>query len=153
MRVQDIMSTGVKTIVRSASADEAWTTMKDARVHHLVVVDDRGKVTGVVSERDLGGSRGGAVRKQACVGDLMTEQPLTAAADLTVRDAANLLRGRSIGCLPVVERGKPVGIITVTDMLELVGRGGLAAPGSTGKTRWKPVHRIARNPRVVTGRA
>jgi CBS domain-containing protein len=41
----------------------------------------------------------------------------------TVRQAANLMRGRSIGCLVVVEAGRAIGIVTVSDLLELVGRG------------------------------
>ena len=40
-----------------------------------------------------------------------------------VRQAANLLRGRTIGCLPVLEDGKLVGILTTTDLLEQIGRG------------------------------
>jgi CBS domain-containing protein len=40
-----------------------------------------------------------------------------------VREAANLMRGRSIGCLPVLDGRKLVGIVTVTDLLELLGRG------------------------------
>jgi acetoin utilization protein AcuB len=42
---------------------------------------------------------------------------------MTVRQAANLLRGRTIGCLPVVEDGAILGIVTTIDLLELIGRG------------------------------
>jgi CBS domain-containing protein len=42
---------------------------------------------------------------------------------MTIRQAANLLRGRMIGCLPVLEGGKLIGILTATDMLEQIGRG------------------------------
>ncbi len=145
------MSTDVTTIGKDAAADEAWEMMKLERFHHLVVADDRSRIIGIISELDLGGTRGAALRKGRTVGELMTRQPVTAAPEMTVRDAANILRGRSIGCLPVVYRGKVVGIITVTDMLELIGRGGLAAPGSTGKTRWKPVRRMAREPHLQRG--
>ncbi len=148
MRVQDIMSTEVNTVLRTAMAEEAYELMARDRIHHLVVVDEREHVCGVLSERDLGGRNGGLVRQSRTVGDLMTADPITAEPEMTLRDAANILRGRSIGCLPVVHRGKLAGIITVSDMLELVGRGGLAAPGSTGLTHWKPIHRIARNPRM-----
>jgi CBS domain-containing protein len=41
----------------------------------------------------------------------------------TVRKAANLMRGRPIGCLPVIERGRLVGVVTVTDLLALLGHG------------------------------
>jgi acetoin utilization protein AcuB len=45
-----------------------------------------------------------------------------------------LLRGRTIGCLPVTEDGKLVGIVTTTDLLEAVGRGA-ERPVSKGKRR------------------
>jgi len=53
---------------------------------------------------------------------------------MTLRQAANLLRGRTIGCLPVVEGGELVGILTTTDLLELIGRGA-EKPVAKGK-RW-----------------
>jgi acetoin utilization protein AcuB len=76
-----------------------------------------------VSSRDLGGERGAAMRKGTNVSDLMTPQAVTAKPVTTIRQAANLMRGRTIGCLPVLEDGKLKGIVTVTDLLELLGRG------------------------------
>jgi acetoin utilization protein AcuB len=52
----------------------------------------------------------------------MTAPVATAAPDTTVREAANLLRGRHIGCLPIVEDGRLVGIVTVADLLDLLAR-------------------------------
>jgi len=42
---------------------------------------------------------------------------------MPIRKAANLMRGRSIGCLVVVDGARIVGIVTVSDLLELIGRG------------------------------
>ena len=64
----------------------------------------------------------------------MTAPAVSATSDMTVRKAANLLRGRSIGCLPVMEDGDLVGIVTTTDLLERIGRGA-EHPVSKGK-RW-----------------
>jgi acetoin utilization protein AcuB len=122
LRVQDVMSTGVRTIQPGASADEAWGLMEMHDIHHLVVVD-RSEVVGVISARDLGGKRGAAQRKGVSVEDLMHAKPVTAAPADTVRQAANKLRGYGIGCLPVVDRGRVKGILTITDCLELIGRG------------------------------
>ena len=52
--------------------------------------------------------------------------------DATVRQAANLMRGRGIGCLAVVDDDKPIGIGTITDVLELIGRG-VERPVEQGK--------------------
>ena len=57
------------------------------------------------------------------VADLMTAPAVTVEPTTTVRQAANVMRGRSIGCLVVVESGHAIGIVTVSDLLELVGRG------------------------------
>lgn len=122
MRLSDIMSGKVKTIRPGDSAEIAWNRISHNAIHHLVVMDN-GKVVGVVSARDLGGARGASLRKGASVTDLMTRQAVTAKPNQTVRQAANLMRGRAIGCLPVVEEGKLKGIVTVTDLLELLGRG------------------------------
>jgi CBS domain-containing protein len=96
--------------------------MRFNRIHHLVVARGR-SVLGVLSDRDAGGRRGASVRTNRAVADLMTAPAVTVGPTMTVREAANLMRGRSIGCLVVVESGRAVGIVTVSDLLELVGRG------------------------------
>ncbi|CAN5899249.1 hypothetical protein BH11MYX2_BH11MYX2_11170 [soil metagenome] len=53
----------------------------------------------------------------------MTAHVVVAAPETTIKQAANLLRGRVIGCLPVVDGKTLVGIVTTTDLLELIGRG------------------------------
>jgi CBS domain-containing protein len=122
MRVQDLMTEDVKTIAPTATAEGAWNTMRFNRIHHLVVTKGR-RVVGVLSERDAGGRRGASVRTNSVVGDLMTAPAVTVEPTMTVRQAANVMRGRSIGCLVVVESGHAVGIVTISDLLELVGRG------------------------------
>ena len=122
MRLREIMSRNVETVGYDLPAQAAWQRMTQRRIHHLVVVRGR-ELVGVVSARDLGGKNGENLRRDQIVADLMTSNPVTARPDDTVRDAANLLRGRSIGCLPVLESKKLLGIVTITDLLELIGRG------------------------------
>lgn len=122
MRIGEVMTRNVETVEPSATADEAWQRMRERRIRHLVVMR-KGAVLGVVSERDLGGRSGVTVRRGRSVQDLMSAAAVTAEPDATVREAANLMRGRSVGCLPVIEKNRLVGILTVSDVLELVGRG------------------------------
>jgi acetoin utilization protein AcuB len=122
MRVQDVMTQPVKTIVPTAVAKDAWHVMRLNRIRHLVVTKAN-RVVGVLSDRDAGGRRGAAIRENSTVADLMTAPAVTVEPTLTVHQAANLMRGRSIGCLVVVESGRVIGIVTVSDLLELVGRG------------------------------
>jgi acetoin utilization protein AcuB len=133
MRLQDIMTSEVEIIAPHATADEAWTLMQQAGIHHLVVVEEAMPV-GVVSDRDLGGPRGAPLRRDRCVEDLMTRTLVTAEPEMTLRRAANLMRGRSIGCLPVVDSGKLRGIVTVSDLLEQLGRHPQAAGPSVRYT-------------------
>lgn len=122
MRIGDVMTKRVETIEPSAGADAAYERMRLRRIRHLVVMEDRG-VVGVISERDLGGKNGEGVRAGRTVAELMTRGVAVAGPLETVRAAANRMRGGSIGCLPVVDEGRVVGILTVSDVLELVGRG------------------------------
>ena len=139
MRLEEIMTGGVLTVAADEAADSAWNLMKSRRVRHLVCRGREKEIVGVLSERDLGGPRGASLRKGRRVADLMTPSVVSAEPGTTVRKAANLLRGRSIGCLPIMESGKLVGIVTLSDLLEAVGRG-LERPAVNAK-RWTLRHR------------
>jgi len=117
-------------------------------VRHLLVLEGR-DVVGIVSDRDLGGrlSANGAKIEGVSVGDLMTTTIVTARPETTIRQAANLLRGHVIGCLVVLDGTKPVGIVTTTDLLELLGRG--AERPIERSTRWTL---RSRGPRRATPR-
>jgi acetoin utilization protein AcuB len=148
MRLQDIMSRAIKTTRPQASAAEAKDAMRTSGVRHLLVLDGR-DVVGIISDRDLGGrlSANGAKVEGLAVRDLMTTKVVTARPDTTIRQAANLLRGHIIGCLVVLDETKPVGIVTTTDLLDLLGRG--AERPSERSTRWTL---RSRGPRRATPR-
>lgn len=136
MRLDEVMQKEVKTIAPAESAGEAFTKMKLNGFHHLVVME-RGKLLGVVSDRDLRATRG--PERDLPVQDIMSRDVIAAAPTTTLRQAANLMRGRSIGCLPIIEGKRLVGIVTTTDLLELIGRGTIAKakphePKATRKT-------------------
>jgi CBS domain-containing protein len=57
------------------------------------------------------------------VTEVMARDLATAGTRDSVRVAANRMRGRTVGCLPVVDGGRVVGIVTTADLLELIGRG------------------------------
>lgn len=122
MRVAEVMSTDVQTIGFQMPAKAAWNKMKLEGIHHLVVLREH-MVVGIISERDLGSAHGTSMREGKTVGELMTHYAVTATPTTTVRQAANIMRGRAIGSLPVLDRGRLVGIVTVSDLLELLGRG------------------------------
>jgi CBS domain-containing protein/ribosome-associated translation inhibitor RaiA len=122
MRLADIMTPRVVTIKASETASAAWTRMRRRGVRHLVVMD-MGDVAGVVSERDLGGRSGAAQRRGRTVGSMMTRSVVTASPDVTVRDAAKLMRSKLIGSLPVMEGDDLAGIVTATDVFDALQAG------------------------------
>jgi CBS domain-containing protein len=96
--------------------------MRTRRVRHLVVTDGP-RIVGILSDRDEGGTRGASLRRNRTVRDLMTSPVVTVPPSTTIRRAANVMRGRSIGCLVVADRTGMQGIVTVADLLDLLGRG------------------------------
>jgi acetoin utilization protein AcuB len=107
----------VKTAPPTMRIADARTLMRQAHVRHLVVVANQ-KVIGVLSDRDVPRNGG-----DGTVAEVMTKAVVTADPEETVRGVANRMRGRTIGCLPVVSGKKLVGIVTASDLLTLLGRG------------------------------
>ncbi|MBI3403033.1 MAG: CBS domain-containing protein [Acidobacteria bacterium] len=124
MRLNEVMTEGVQTVAPTMAASDAWELMRRKQIHHVVVT--RGSdVIGILSDRDAGSRAGAGVRSGRTVAELMTSHAVTLSPEDTVRKAANLMRGRTIGCLPVTDkRGRLVGIVTVSDLLDLLGKGG-----------------------------
>jgi acetoin utilization protein AcuB len=149
MRVEDVMTRGIQTVSPETSAEDAWNLMRTRRIHHLVVIDGP-RVVGILSDRDAGGPRGASLRKNRVVGDLMTDRVVTVPPATTIRRAANVMRGRSIGCVVVADRTRPMGIVTVADLLDLLGRGIERTVSST--TRRTLQHRVPHK-KQVGGRA
>jgi acetoin utilization protein AcuB len=145
MRIAEVMSERVRTVAPAMPAEQAIELMRQKGQHHLVVTE-RGELVGVLSERDAGGRRGGALRQQRTVAELMTPAVVTVRPDATVRQAANLMRGRSIGSLVVTDGKRIAGIVTVSDLLELLGRG-VERPMAASR-RWTLKHRTPHKKRV-----
>jgi acetoin utilization protein AcuB len=125
MRVQDVMTRNVETIDRQENAQVAFDSMKLKGIRHLVVRSDK-ELVGVLSQRDLGVPDQYDFRENRRVAELMSTHVVTASPTMSIKQAANLMRGRTIGCLPVVKEGHPdrlVGIVTISDLLDLLGRG------------------------------
>lgn len=102
---------------QSVSIAEAARKMSEARVSSILVVDDE-RLTGILTDRDLRSrvlAKG--VSAEASVASVMTSEPRTIAPQQTVYEAQMLMMGENIHHLPVVKRGKPVGIIALNDFV------------------------------------
>lgn len=121
MRIREIMNEPVETIAPSMPLDQAAGLMRALRVHHLVVKDGS-KIAGILSTTDL--PRPGAAHDGGVVRDVMSVNVATIDDGETVRRAANVMRGRNIGCIVATRNGRMAGIVTVSDLLDLLGKGG-----------------------------
>lgn len=121
MRVSEIMTAPVETVPSSMPIDQAAGLMRTLRIHHLVVKDGA-KLAGIVSATDL--PQPGTAHDGGVVRDIMSLNVITIDEHETVRSAANRMRGRNIGCLVATVSGKLAGILTVSDLLDLLGKGG-----------------------------
>jgi CBS domain-containing protein len=118
MRVHEIMTAPVEKVPATMQLDEASALMRSRRVHHLVVTERSG-IVGLLSTGDV--QNGTPDRR--IVRDVMSVDVATIDENDTVRRAANLMRGRSVGCLVVTSHGRLAGIVTVSDLLDLLGKG------------------------------
>jgi CBS domain-containing protein len=133
------MSEPVETVPSSLSLARAAGLMRDHRFHHLVV-KDAGRIVGLLSESDINETVR-ALDSDLNVSDVMSPNVATIDEDSTVRRAANLMEGRNIGCLAVTRQGKLSGIVTVSDLLRLLGKGGDRAAASRASLHYRVPHR------------
>ncbi len=101
--------------------DEAARRMRFFKIGAIVVVDERGGMIGIVTERDIT-QRVVAERRDPTtvpLSDVMTPNPDALAPDDTAQDALDLMRLRGYRHLPVVDRGRLVGMVSVRDLYEV----------------------------------
>lgn len=140
MNVAQCMTADPVTVAPEDTLHSALALMDELGVRHLPVVA-AGRLVGVLSDRDLLEHTGAGILgpDPAAYGDapgsvatVMRADPVTAAPDDFIVSAVTELSVHGIGCLPVVDGGRLVGIVTETDFLRLVaqlGASGFAPPG------------------------
>ena len=131
--VGDLMTSEVATLDRNDELGLAEQIMSLGRIRHLPVVDD-GEVVGIVSQRDLFRSAlvkalgHGSVAEDRLlrvirVKEVMQSKLQTAAPGEPLREAAARMARDKVGCLPVVDDGALVGILTEGDFVRAFAEG------------------------------
>jgi CBS domain-containing protein len=117
------MRTDVVTVSTTDSAAYAWDRMHEVNADYVVVMSGK-DIAGILSWHDLSGPAGGGHRRMGrSVGELMHRDVVTAGPDMAVAQAASVMCKRRVGGLPVLERGKLVGIVTAYEMLGILASG------------------------------
>lgn len=115
--VQDVMTTDLITCPTTATIADAARLMRDHDIGDVLVTSDDGRLTGIVTDRDLvvrclaEGLSGDAPVASACTTGLTT-----IGTNASIEDAARLMSDLSLRRLPVVEVDRTVGIVTLGDL-------------------------------------
>ncbi len=119
--VAQIMRRDPKTITGEETVRIAVVKMRVNGIRHLVVVSPDGGVFGLISQRDIFRFLAEVGHRSAEVRSVMTAPVISANPEMSVAEAAQLMRKERIGCLPIVSATrKLVGIITRSDVLDFV---------------------------------
>jgi CBS domain-containing protein len=119
--VSDIMSSPVITVTQDTTVAEAAGIFADEHVGSLVVGDDI--IEGIVTETDIVRAVGdGLDLSETAVSDIMSDPVVTIRPHEAVRSAGERMGHNGVKKLPVTEEGKPVGIVTTTDLAHFFPR-------------------------------
>ena len=116
--IQDVMTTNPETLPESTTVREAAEAMRANDIGDVVVVDDNGKLSGILTDRDI------VVRvvaegrdpRATRIGDIASRDLTAVSPDDPVDRAVQLMRDKAIRRLPAVDKGKPVGIVSIGDL-------------------------------------
>jgi acetoin utilization protein AcuB len=130
MKVKELMTKKVIKLTPDDKVDRLFFLFNFENIRHVPVVAENGKLLGIVSDRDLKKVLGTPRRQMERpdgtkftlstrkIKTVMRRQPFTIDPEANAADAAALMAKKKIGALPVVSKGKLVGIITSTDILK-----------------------------------
>ena len=134
MIVKNVMTENPLTLGPDAPLRDAVNLMRDRKIRHLPVVEQGGRLVGMLTDRDV---RHAALvpalaehlpwelrrLKSLRIRDVMTWSVVTTHPKATVAQAGVIMFQRRIGSLPVVDDGRLVGILTETDVLSALTKG------------------------------
>jgi len=122
IRVADIMSTPPITARENAPVEEIAKIMNENNIGSVMIVDSRGVLTGIITERDLiYAIANGKIGKGLPAYMIMTENPVTIEPGSPIDEALQKMRENNIRHLPVVNsEKKPVGMVSLRDVIDAV---------------------------------
>jgi len=131
MFVSDWMTKKVYTVTQNDSISDAIKLLKEKKVKHLPVIKDGSRIVGILSDRDIKDYTPSKVSTfdihelnyilfTTKVAKIMVKNVLTAAPDMPIEEAAMTMYDKNIGCLPVVDKNKLIGIISDKDLFRVL---------------------------------
>jgi len=129
-RVRDIMSSALTTVPRGSTLLDASVAMRRSAIRHLPIVEGE-RLVGIVTERDIQRcspslltditpEEYNAIFENTPIERVMSKDPISVTPDASLRDAVLLMLEHKVGCLPVVEADRLVGLLTRGDLLNVL---------------------------------
>lgn len=121
MTVRDVMTSPVIAVEPTERLLDAFNIMRRKQIKHLPVVED-GQIIGILSDRDLLAhatrENGSYLFPRQTVETVMTKLVISCDAKDSIEKSVNLMLDHDISCLPVLDHGELVGIVTSRSFLK-----------------------------------
>jgi CBS domain-containing membrane protein len=123
--VESIMTPDPATLSENDTLDTAHQLMADKHIHHIPIVDKNDALVGLISHRDILAARGSTLNSnpsdtsQTPLSKIMTSPVASISPETGTLKAAQYIHQSRHGCLPIVDDGSLIGIITEYDFVEV----------------------------------
>ncbi len=126
----DIMTEEVLTLAPEQSLSDAKHLMTDKRIRHVPIVNDDNELIGLISQRDVLAAEESSIlsiepqqrlerEQRILIKDFYKTDVASIKKTATLHQAALYIQKHKIGCLPIVDEGKLVGVITDSDFVNV----------------------------------
>ena len=117
MKVKEVMLDAI-TIEPDATVIQTIKKMEEKGFGSMIIVDENKKLIGIITERDLVWFLAKTENLRAQISKIMTKKVICVSSNSSLNEAAELMRENKIKRLPVVEKGKVVGVITADVLIQ-----------------------------------
>ena len=126
IKIEDMMTRNPHTLLRSHTLADAKHTMEALDIRHVPIVDAHKKLLGIVTHRDILAAQESSLQKipsdqsytfNTPLYEVMNTEIMSVDPQAGLKESAIYMQKHKVGCLPVVDKGQLVGIITVTDFI------------------------------------
>lgn len=119
-RVREVMTPNPVTLHDRTSLLDAAQAMRQHNIGDVIVVTEAGEVCGIVTDRDITIRAVADERdpRSTMLGEICSQEVVTVGPEGSIDEAVDLMRSRALRRLPVIEGGKPVGVVSIGDLAQ-----------------------------------
>ncbi|MDW6092072.1 CBS domain-containing protein [Vibrio rhizosphaerae] len=128
IKIEDMMTRHPHTLTPTHTIEDARAFMEKYEIHHIPIVDQHQKILGIVSQRDILQAQHSCLNRDISPSTILLSHPLseimhihmiTVSPDAGLKESALFMQKHKVGCLPVIEHERLVGIITDNDFVAI----------------------------------